>query len=545
MAACREELARARASLAEKGRLLEERNLLLGTAFDISALLLGTLDLQRTLDTVLDIMLSVAKARAGWIFLWKGETGETAETVPAGVSPDLVAALQNLPAEQGAWARAIAEHSTFLVSDTWNEAEWPRALREVTDAEKVRSLHTVPIPGREGRFLGAICACYETPRAADPGLLTALQTHANFAAIAIEHALQFERIARERAEFETVLANMPSAVLSVDRHGSVVVFNRAAELLTGFPAPEVIGRPALGPLEPKLPDLVAPVRSCLERGQVTTGLERTLLRGDAPPLYLSISVRPLRDPRTGAQLGAVQLFQDVSTFKELDRMKSDFVANVSHELRTPLAAIKGAVGVILAGTEGPLTPDQVRFLDIVDRNTNRLVRLISDILDLSKMEAGRYEFHLRPCDLADLCKDVVATLQPLAEQRKIGLSVEPTNGLLPITCDEDRIKQAITNLVSNGLKFTPVGGKVELRVVDQTREVEVQVRDNGIGIPREDVDRLFQKFVQLDGGATRLVEGTGLGLAISKEIVQAHGGKIWIDSEPGRGSIFHLSLPRK
>ncbi|MBI5368307.1 MAG: GAF domain-containing protein [Planctomycetes bacterium] len=524
----------------------ETRGRVLDNALDIGTLLLGTLDLHETLRTVLSMLLAVAQARSGWIFLWRGDDRSTpGEPVAIGLSAEAAARLSALRPDAGEWGRALADRRAFALADTRAAADWPAELRAVAEAAGLRALATVPIRGPQGLPLGALCVGFESPCAPPRSHLSILETNAEFASVAIDRALQVEEIERQRAEFATVLADVPSAVVSVDREGAIVVFNRAAEVFTGLSSAAVAGRAGLALLTRRHPDLFAPLLACLERGEITNGAERVLLRPDAHPLYFSISARPLRDARTGAGLGAVQMFHDVSTFKALDRLKSDFVANVSHELRTPLTAIKGAVGVILSRTEGPLAPGQERFLNIVDRNTNRLVRLISDILDLAKMESGRLDFHPRPVSLVDVCADVVGSLKSLAEQRHIALALAPPASPPPlIQCDEDRIKQAITNLVSNGLKFTPAEGRVDLAVVDHGGEVRVLVSDTGIGIAPEDIGRLFDKFVQLDSGATAMADGTGLGLAITKEIVTAHRGRLWVESESGKGSTFCLALPK-
>jgi len=230
----------------------------------------------------------------------------------------------------------------------------------------------------------------------------------------------------------------------------------------------------------------------------------------------------------------------------LDRMKTDLLANVSHELRTPLAAIRGYVEFIQEGQLGPTTDAQRKGLDVCLRNSERLTKTINMLLDFSRMELGRVPVRPAPFQIGRLVAQIVAGIEADARKRRIRLRTVVEPDLMPVNGDRDRLTQVLENLITNALKFTPDGGEVEVgarRAGDGAR-VEVWVADTGIGIPPEERARVFDKFYQTDGSATRKFGGIGLGLAIVKSILDAHGAEIVVDGRPGgTGSVFRFSLP--
>lgn len=235
---------------------------------------------------------------------------------------------------------------------------------------------------------------------------------------------------------------------------------------------------------------------------------------------------------------------DVYT-KELEKalaVKSNFTSMVSHELRTPLSAIKEGIAIVQDGSAGNINKEQKEFLDIAKRNVDRLTRLISDILDFQKLESGKMPFAIKENDMNEAAQDVASTMTPLAESKglKLTLSLEKN---LPLICfDKDKIEQVLTNLLDNAIKATENGG-IDISTAKDNNVIKVSVRDSGRGIKEEDINRLFQRFEQLDSGTSRKTGGTGLGLAICKEIIFAHNGKIWAESQYGKGSVFHFILP--
>ncbi len=228
---------------------------------------------------------------------------------------------------------------------------------------------------------------------------------------------------------------------------------------------------------------------------------------------------------------------------ELDRLKSDFVAVVSHELRTPLAVVLGNLELLGDERFWQLNPQQAQFLKSATTNSHRLLHLINDILDFSKLENSSLPMTRSPNELTEVIRQAAENLSRLFEERELNLKLDLADDLPLAEIDEQRIAQVLTNLISNAIKFSPAGAPVEVTVRHEDGQAVVRVSDHGEGIRREDMPRLFKKFSQLDSRSTRKVGGTGLGLAICKGIVEAHGGHIWAESEPGEGSTFIFTLP--
>ena len=227
--------------------------------------------------------------------------------------------------------------------------------------------------------------------------------------------------------------------------------------------------------------------------------------------------------------------------KEMDRLKSEFLNTVSHELRTPLTSIK-AFSEILLDSEGDDFESQREFLGIINQESDRLTRLINNLLDLSRIEAGRMQWDMAQVDIGDVGEVCVATARALADKKSITLEADLPAGL-QVVGDQDKLIQVVTNLLSNAIKFTRDGGRVTLAATRVGGNVEIRVRDSGVGIPEEHLDRIFEKFQQVDNSSTREVKGSGLGLPITRSIVEAHGGTIKVESRSGEGSTFIVTIP--
>jgi signal transduction histidine kinase len=228
--------------------------------------------------------------------------------------------------------------------------------------------------------------------------------------------------------------------------------------------------------------------------------------------------------------------------RQLEAMKYSFVTAVSHELRTPLTAIHGSLEMLEDGDVGTLPPAVARVVAVAARGTRRLARLVEEIIDLERLESGLFGFHPEPHDLHDLLLETVESLAPLTESAGVALVLHDTHA--DVLCDGDRVLQALTNLVGNAIKFTPPGGSIHLGVARRDEEVEVTVRDEGRGIPEEQLDAVFERFHQVDTEADQAKGGAGLGLTITRHIIEAQGGRIWAESQVGAGTSFRFTLPR-
>jgi signal transduction histidine kinase len=243
-----------------------------------------------------------------------------------------------------------------------------------------------------------------------------------------------------------------------------------------------------------------------------------------------------------AQERAHQLTAAYEELRALDRMKDEFVQTVSHELRTPLTYVKGYVELLLEGTLGDLNAEQMNALGIVTRSTESVVRLVNDIISLTR--AVSIELVLQPLDLGQIALGAVEAARAVTDEAGIELKLETPEGLPPITGDLQRLGQVFDNLIGNAIKFSPNGGKIWVRLQAEDASVRAEVIDQGIGMAMDQLDRVWERFYQVDGTTTRRFGGTGLGLAIVKRLVEAHHGQVGVSSEPGLGSTFYFTIPR-
>ncbi len=254
-------------------------------------------------------------------------------------------------------------------------------------------------------------------------------------------------------------------------------------------------------------------------------------------------LKTLRSRLSRAEMEKVQIEMANAKLRKLDHFKSDFISMVSHELRTPLTSIKNATQLMLSGKAGPVSADQRRFLEMSLRNIDRLTGIVNDVLSLSKLESGGIQFHVSELDVVPVLHNAITTFGPQAESRGIDLQGVIPASLSTVLGDQDRIEQILCNLLSNALKFTSEGGRVILSASSGPDSVSIEVADTGIGMSAADQERIFDRFHQAGDPLTRTRGGTGLGLSIAREMVQAQGGRIWVESELGKGSRFCFEIP--
>jgi signal transduction histidine kinase len=249
---------------------------------------------------------------------------------------------------------------------------------------------------------------------------------------------------------------------------------------------------------------------------------------------------PVRDPDSG-QLGRGLLLRDITHEKELDRLKSQLLSTVSHELRTPLASIKGFATTLLRQDVSWDDGTRREFLAIIDQESDRLSELIGNLLDMARVEAGTLRVEPEPTNLRPIVEETVGTFRLMTSQHQF--QIKMSRRLPKIMADPRRVRQVLRNLVENAVKYSPAGGPIVVTVEAHPDAVQIGVTDRGIGIQPEYLDRVFDRFYQVDSASTRKVGGSGLGLSICKAIVEAHKGRIWVESQVGMGSSFYFTLP--
>jgi len=267
------------------------------------------------------------------------------------------------------------------------------------------------------------------------------------------------------------------------------------------------------------------------------------LNTDDKTRHYRINARPIMD-KEGDNVGVVTLMQDITKLKEIDHMKSAFVSTVSHEFRTPLTSISMAAGLLLDKTSGEINENQTELLEAIVEDNERLKSLVSDLLDLSRLESGKVTMDIESQSLNTIVEYAVKQFRIQAKDKNISLEVDVKDVLPKVKADFNKISWVLTNLVGNALRYTPRdgSGKIILKAKETANKILVSVSDNGKGIPEEYQDRIFSKFIQVKNEDGTETGGTGLGLAISKEIINAHGGEIWVDSKLGKGSTFYFTL---
>ncbi len=336
-------------------------------------------------------------------------------------------------------------------------------------------------------------------------------------------------ISEERGKLAAMLDAMTDGVMMTDAEGTVTLANRAAEKLFNFEGERAVGRSLIEVTRDHQIDEVLKRSLSEDREQtlaIETGTPRSFLRVVAVPL-------------TGRRLaGALLLVQDLTELKSLQTVRQEFVGNVSHDLKTPLASIK-AMAETLRDIDDPEAAES--FLGRIDSEIDHMTQIIAELTQLSRIETGRAELNLETASAGSLVESVIARFSHLADRRKVGLILEVPSGLPPVYVDRERVEQALGNLVHNAVKFTPEGGRVTVSVGMEEDRVAVSVADTGIGIPADDLPRVFERFYKVD--RARSGGGTGLGLAIARHVVLAHGGDIRVRSIEGRGSTFTLTLP--
>jgi PAS domain S-box-containing protein len=389
----------------------------------------------------------------------------------------------------------------------------------------------VPLVAPEGGIHGVLSVYARTPRAWRADEIEALLALAGNASSALSNAELYQRVASEKQRSDAILANIADGIVAVDRDGRVVLWNAAAEQITGVPEEEALGR---------TPEQVLR-RNLASDGESPLGNRHVAIQRGGKDVWLSLTEAVMRDP-LGAVSGRIYAFRDISADRFVEQMKSEFVSTVSHELRRPLTSIYGFAETLLRRDVLFGEEERRTFLGYIASESERLTAIVDALLNVARVDAGDLQVNLRPTDVAGVVHDVVGSVQQSAGANEHRFVVDVPAEPLAAEADAEKLRLVLGNLVDNAIKYSPNGGTVTVAARRRRDTVEVTVADEGIGIPLEEQQRIFRKFYR--GDATgRGSGGTGVGLFLAQGWVTAMGGRIWVTSAEGEGASFTFALP--
>jgi PAS domain S-box-containing protein len=536
----------------------------LNVLYQITRQLATSLDPERMLDRTLDLISRALQAQQSFVLLQDSARQHLVYRALLGTTPPAEDGTPfPMPREgdrvdyrrdSGLIGTLIARQDSARIGDIAGDRHW----HLVPEQDRWhRSLLATPLlTGNE--VMGAIVLYHTEPDHFTPDHQRMFDAIATQVAIAASNAEMFQLLREaadrlgkllrtqqlEAAKSHAILEGVADGVMVTDAQGEITLFNAAAERILQLQRTDVIGRSVsdmsgifglADSLRPRLTEL-------RNQGQAMDG-EEVLYDEQLEIDERVVSMRVAPVIRQGTFEGTVAVFRDITRDVEVDRMKSEFVSSVSHELRTPMTSIKGYIDLLYSGMAGPVSDEQKRFLEVVRANADRLTLLLNDLLDISRIETGRLRLSIESVDVRDIVDLVINNHQPEADKRQQSLINTVTGPLPLVRADPDRTTQILTNLVSNAIYYTPVGGTITVGAETVEDFVNIYVQDTGVGIREGDKARLFTRFFRADTPLVQARSGTGLGLAIVKSIVELHGGQIWFDSTYGKGSTFSFSLP--
>lgn len=365
-------------------------------------------------------------------------------------------------------------------------------------------------------------------------------------AIAIENQHLYAQLNHTNIYMNDMLESINNGLMALDTHGRITLLNKNATAILGIKKGRVKGlhyeKILSGDLKAELDKLFEVL--------LTKGFAAESMVQHSPykEVNMMVGITPsLLTDKHKKTIGVIFIFRDMSVSKEverltrLDEMKSEFVSNVSHELRTPLAVIKSYTEALLTQVEPDDHDTRESFLTVIDGETDHLATIVSNLLDLSRIEAGKFELHTAPVNLCALINSIIPVYK--SKQSNIEIISDYEGDLPDIQADEDKIREVLINLITNSIKFSPGGGIISVHLVKNNGFLSCSVSDTGIGIPEDKIGQIFDKFFRVDNSDTYEIEGTGLGLSIVKHIIEAHKGKLSVESCLGKGSVFTFQLP--
>ena len=472
-------------------------------------------------------------ARLGWVdgtFIALADaTGGLATMAATGLPPGATDAILEV-ARTGVAGRALGEE--IAVPSTARE---PAAQR--LTAWLIGGFALQPLVTPDG-IAGVIGVTSTVEMEMPPLRRELLRSIAHEVAGTIERSELAGEVEENRRIAEAVLREMADGVLVIDHDDVCRICNPAAARLLGIARAEIVGQPA----SRWLPVSASAIETLRERSRERLGASAVPLHAEVEGRQLAISSGPFPDPDP-QRTGMIILVRDLSAEAEADRVKRDFVSMVGHELRTPLTLIRTTIDLLHEADAGALNPTQTRIVEVLQSNSERLMSLINDLLDMSALDSGRLQITPASVDLGEIVDTAVEHQRSAAEARQHAIQIEDAPGVL-VWADPGRVGQVLSNLLSNAIKYTPPGGRITVRVQDTRPFATVSVIDSGIGIPPAEQAPLFEKFYRTSAGR-RTTGGTGLGLAIARSIIDLHGGTIGCDSDGEHGTTFTFTLPRR
>ncbi|HEY3376914.1 MAG TPA: ATP-binding protein [Armatimonadota bacterium] len=501
-------------------------------------------ELSLTLQTFVRRVAMILQAEKSVIMLYEPDSGELVAQAPALKITDEEVAAFRVPATQGISGEVFREGHPLICHACLEDT---RTMKDMVGMLGVRDSLTVPmvIERRnenqqvvERTIIGVIHVFNKRYGLKftdeDIRLLTVLGRNA---AAVISSARAFQAISAEKKQLEYTLQSMTSGLLVLSRNSRIQIMNLSAAQLLGLDPDEHIGKHYNEVVKnEEMREFLA--SSLQEEGETA----KEFVSEDH---FYQAETAKVRDEKRNV-IGLLCVLNDVTELRNVERMKSDFVSTVSHELRTPLTSIKGFVRTLLDDPEGEFYDQETRmeFYGIIDSECDRLVRLISDLLNVSRIERGLpLQLNYDDTDVSALVEKCVSFQRSYTTKHELVTAVP--EDLPKIVIDKDKVDQIITNLISNAIKYSPNGGLITTSVSDEGDKLKFSVTDQGMGIPADHIDKVFQRFHRVHSGDSQRVGGTGIGLFLVKSLVEAHHGAIWVDSVMGKGSTFSFTVPKQ
>ena len=526
--------------LAESQRMSER---LRASFYQVGMALASSLDLDKVLHLIVDLAASLLDAEVCTIRLLDEQTHELPLRVARGISDE--SAQKVVPkVGQGLIGLVAAQGVPLHISDL--QSVPPTTYPDVVTEEELHAYLGVPLLLHD-KVIGVLSLSRKQPSPFTSLEVELLSPFAHQASVAIERAELFATVLQEKKESEAIIRNTADGIAIIDQQRRIVDLNPALERLVGWPREEALGIPCseffYGHKVDKegLCGEVCPF-SLVASQDDSLLVEHPVTTRDGRQLDVQVSYGLIRD-EAGEVSRVIAAVRDISKQKELERLRSEFVSTVSHEFRTPLALIKGYIATLLRPDLDLGDETRERFLRSIDEAADRLSRLIGELLNASRIEAGRLELNLQPLDLGKLVTEVLERFHLEASSYRLVAQLPPRK--LVVQADSDQVERVLLNLLTNAIKFSPENGTVTVKArwIEALPGVMISVTDQGRGIPPEHLDHVFDKFYRAGDDLVRKTNGVGLGLYICKSIVERHGGRIWVESTPGEGSTFKLTLP--